>query len=161
MGEASQITIPKITKPEKVANSSGVCRSFLQAIPPKTSDHKLILKLCSLTQQASKSPTFKFLERLKVFYLFQHPAQELHLSTSELNPKTLVPVEKSAMKSIRDDIKLSNSGKNAMFLLDFYSSNTTKNFKSSANSEGLPSCPTTFKITNLQILQISTGFLPI
>ena len=64
MGEAWRITIPKITKPEKVANSSNFYKIFIEAIPPKNSNHKLILKIFSLTQQPSKSPTFKFLEFL-------------------------------------------------------------------------------------------------
>ena len=51
-------------KLEKVAFFSKFYRIFTEAIAPKTSNHKLILKIFSLTQQPSKSPTFKFLEFL-------------------------------------------------------------------------------------------------
>ena len=60
----------------------------------------------SLTQQPSKSPTFIFLGFQKDFYLFQHPAEELHLSTSGFNPKTLVPMEKGENPSCLFSSKL-------------------------------------------------------
>ena len=51
-------------KLEKVANSLRFYRIFTEAIQSKPSNHKLILKVCSLKQQPSKSPSFKFLEFL-------------------------------------------------------------------------------------------------
>ena len=111
-------------------------------------EEAMVVPICSLAQQPSKSATFKFLEFLK-------------LSSSNLNPKTPAPGEKGAMRSILDDTKVSKTNPNAVFLQDFYWSNTTKNFKSQANSEGLLSYPTTFKISNLQIPWVSKRVLPI
>ena len=61
------------------------------------------------------------------------------------------------MRSILDDIKLPKTRKNAVILYDFHISNTTKNFKLQANSEGLLSYSIIFKITNLQIPWLFLG----
>jgi hypothetical protein len=64
MVEASNITNPKITNLQKPSNSSSFYRFFTGALSQKTKKHNLILKIFSLSQQPSKSQTFKFLEFL-------------------------------------------------------------------------------------------------
>ena len=67
----------------------------------------MVVPICTLAQQPSKSATFKFLDFLK-------------LTSSNLNLKTPAPSEKGAMRSILDDTKVSKASPNAVFLQDFH-----------------------------------------
>ena len=64
MVEASNITNPKITNLQKTLNPSSFYKFFTEALSQEPKKHNLILKIFSLSQQPSKSQTFKFLEFL-------------------------------------------------------------------------------------------------
>ena len=67
MVEASNITNPKITNLQKPSNTFKFLEFLLVfnwSIVTENKKHNLILKIFSLSQQPSKSQTFKFLEFL-------------------------------------------------------------------------------------------------
>jgi hypothetical protein len=64
---------------------------FTEGLPYQPEKHNLILKIFSLSQQPSKSQTFKFLEFLWVTLPFKPPAQLHRQTLQKPSPNTTKP----------------------------------------------------------------------
>ena len=64
---------------------------FTEGLPRQPEKYNLILKIFSLSQQPSKSQTFKFLEFLWIILPFKSPAQLHRQTLQKLSPKTTKP----------------------------------------------------------------------